>query len=122
MPVNFSDEQISNYDDKKNKNVEKKESLMDKINNFLLRFSRVPLKEKLFFVQHLKVMLHAGISLSKAVKTLSLQADNKYFQKILTDIGNKIEKGNSFSSSLAPYHDVFGEMFISMIEAGEISG
>lgn len=121
MPVNFSDEQISNYD-KKVSHAESKISVMEIINNFLLRFSKVPLKEKLFFVQHLKVMLHAGISLSKAIKTLSLQADNKYFQKILADIGGKVEKGNSFSDSLALYRDVFGEMFISMIEAGEISG
>lgn len=121
MPVNFSDEQISNYD-KKVKDTAPKVSMMEKINNFLLRFSRVPLKEKLFFVQHLKVMLHSGISLSKAITTLSLQAENKYFKKVLVDIGGKIEKGNSFSSALAPYHDVFGEMFISMIEAGELSG
>ncbi len=100
----------------------KEESLINRINNYLLKFSRVPLKEKLFFVQHLGVMLKAGISLSKALQTLSLQTKNKYFAFILSDIAIKVEKGESFAECLKPYQNVFGELFISMIEAGEISG
>ncbi len=100
----------------------KEESLINRINNYLLKFSRVPLKEKLFFVQHLSVMLKAGISLSKALQTLSLQTKNKYFAFILSDIAIKVEKGESFAECLKSYQNVFGELFISMIEAGEISG
>lgn len=96
--------------------------VMNRINNFLLKFSRVPLREKLFFVQHLGVMLKAGISLSVALKTLSAQTKNKYFIFILTDISAKVEKGVSFAESLMPYKKVFGELFIAMIEAGELSG
>ena len=33
-----------------------------------------------------------------------------------------MEKGTSFAESLTKYKKVFGEMFISMIEAGELSG
>ncbi|RLC36686.1 hypothetical protein DRH27_04875 [Candidatus Falkowbacteria bacterium] len=97
-------------------------SLIDKINDQLLKFSRVPLKEKLFFVQHIGIMLKAGISLSVALKTLSLQTTNKYFIKILTDVSEKVEKGSTFADSLKLYPKVFGELFINMIEAGEISG
>jgi len=95
---------------------------MDKINNYLLRFSRIPLKEKLFFVQHLGIMLKAGISLARALKTLARQTDNKRFAKILDDIAEKVEKGNTFSDSLKDHEKVFGELFINMVEAGEISG
>lgn len=104
-------------------NEEKTElSLMDKINNYLLKFSKVPLKERLFFVQHLGVMLKSGISLSIALKTLAKQTKNKYFIKILNDISEKVEKGTSFSDSLRQYEKIFTQMFISMIEAGEASG
>lgn len=99
-----------------------KGSLMDKINVFLAKLSRVPLTEKLFFVRHLAVMLKAGISLSAALKTLAKQTKNKYFVKILTDVSSKVEKGVNFTESLKPYQKVFGELFINMIEAGEISG
>jgi len=124
MAVNLSTLQ-KNGDEKKEQNsfVEKKSfSLIAKINDQLLKFSRVPLKEKLFFVQHIGIMLKAGISLSVALKTLSLQSTNKYFVKILTEVSENVEKGSTFADSLKLYPKIFGELFINMIEAGEISG
>ena len=78
-----SDEQIAKNTDKDNSEQKKELSLIDKINNYLLKFSRVPLKEKLFFVQHLNIMLKAGISLSRALYTLSEQSENLLFKSIL---------------------------------------
>ena len=100
----------------------KSESLITKINAYLQKFSRVPLKEKLFFVQYLGIMLKTGISLAVALNTLAEQTKNKYFNSILLEIAQKVEKGTSFSDSLRPYKKIFGEMFVSMIEAGEMSG
>ena len=110
------------YAEKYSPGKKKSSSLMDKINNQLLKFSRVPLKEKLFFAQHLSIMLKAGISLSVALNTLSKQTTNKYFIKILTDVSAKVEKGGTFASALKLYPKIFGELFISMIDAGELSG
>ncbi|MDP2766235.1 MAG: type II secretion system F family protein, partial [Candidatus Methanoperedens sp.] len=66
----------------------------------------MPLKEKLFFVQYLSVMLKAGISLSVALKTLTKQAENKFFAKILKEISGSVEKGVSFAESLRPYKKI----------------
>ncbi|MDP2830599.1 MAG: type II secretion system F family protein, partial [bacterium] len=63
-----------------------------------------------------------GISLSVALKTLTKQAENKFFAKILKEISGSVEKGVSFAESLRPYKKIFGELFINMIEAGEVSG
>ncbi len=118
MPVNFNKDSES-----ENKSNEEEElSQMDKINNYLLRFSKVPLKEKLFFVQNLSLMLKSGISLSIALTTLATQTQNKRFSSILIEIGKKVESGNTFSDSMKKHKKVFGEMFISMVEAGELSG
>ncbi len=115
MPVNFSKKELSI-------NNNSKQSTIDKINEYLLKFSRVPIKERLFFVQHLGLMLKSGISLSIALYTLAAQTKNKYFQKILNNVGKKVEEGTSFAEALKPHQKIFGEMFISMIEAGELSG
>jgi type IV pilus assembly protein PilC len=96
--------------------------LVERINLILLKFSRVPLKEKLFFVQHLSIMLKAGISLSASLKTLAKQSENKYFLFILNEVSLRVEKGMSFTDSLRPFEKIFGELFINMIEAGELSG
>jgi type IV pilus assembly protein PilC len=105
-----------------NSEEEKELTTVQKIDLWLLRFTRVPLKERLFFVQNLGLMLKSGISLSAALRTLSSQTANKRLQAALAEIAEKVESGNTFAESLKKYHDIFGEMFISMVEAGEISG
>ncbi len=122
MTVNLPTEQTEKNDLSSSENHSAKNSKIEKINDWLLRFSRVPLKEKLFFVQHLGLMLRAGISLSRALKTLSEQTKNPLFKKVLADIGLQVEKGKSFGEALKNYKKIFGELFINMIEAGEISG
>lgn len=114
MSVNLSPQKIESET--------KKESISEKINNLFLKFSRVPLKEKLFFVQHLGIMLKAGISLAVALKTLASQSENKKFANILEQMSADVEKGKSFSEGLKPHEEIFGELFVNMIEAGEISG
>jgi type IV pilus assembly protein PilC len=123
MPVNFSPDQIESGNSSEDLiEVSKFKLYMQKIDDMLLRLSRVPLKERLFFVQHLSLMLKAGISLSSSLQTLAKQTKNKFFIKILYDLSKKVEEGKTFAESLAKWDYVFGEMFISMIEAGEISG
>ncbi|MEA3398441.1 MAG: type II secretion system F family protein [Patescibacteria group bacterium] len=121
MPINFTREQLKDAGNDEEDNDDK-QTLIEKINTFLLKFSRVSLKERLFFVRHLGIMLKAGISLSVCLKTLSQQTKNKYFIKILIDISSHVEKGSTLADSLRPYESTFGELFISMVEAGEISG
>lgn len=99
-----------------------KKTFLNKINAFLLKMSRVPLKEKLFFVQYLAIMLKSGISLSAGLKTLSKQTENKNFANIILALSKSVERGVTFTDSLRPFEKVFGELFISMIEAGELSG
>ncbi|NIA18308.1 MAG: hypothetical protein GWO79_00270 [Actinobacteria bacterium] len=120
MPINLpkkntEQEKIDNED-------AKPMSVINKINDFLLRFSRIPLKEKLVFVQHLSVMLKAGIPLSAALKTLSEQSENKLFKKILTQITDEVVSGVSLAQGLKPHKKTFGELFINMVESGELSG
>lgn len=89
---------------------------------FLEKFSSIPISEKLFFVQNLGIMLKAGISLSVALKTLAKQTSNKRFSRIISDISGNVEKGVSFTESLKPHEKIFGQLFVNMIESGEISG
>lgn len=120
MVVNFSPQQVGQNDGIEEE--KQKVPLMEKLNNYVMKLSKVPVKEKLFFVQHLSIMLKSGISLAIALKTLSVQTENKYFSTILNEIAGEVEKGKTFSESLSPYSKVFGELFINMIEAGELSG
>lgn len=82
----------------------------------------VALRDKIVFTKNLQIMIRTGMSLSRSMLTLAEQTDNKYFKKILADVQQNIEKGNTFADSLKKYPRVFNEIFVSMVESGELSG
>ncbi len=93
-----------------------------KIKNWINQPRKIPLSQKIFFVQQLEVMLKAGISLSAALKTLSQQTTSKSFKIILNDLQKSVEKGNLLSKGLENHRKIFSELFINMIKAGEVAG
>jgi type IV pilus assembly protein PilC len=93
--------------------------ILSKVNIF---GHRVKLKDKIIFASNLSSMLSAGLSLSRALSVLSKQTNNKNFKRIIDQVGEKINKGDSFSRALASYPKVFPEVFVAMIEAAEESG
>lgn len=98
------------------------QNFLNQVDDFLLRFQRIPSSEKIFFIQHLGTMTKAGISLAKALEALAKQTKNKRFKKIINDIHHKVEKGQTLHESLKSYPKIFNELFVNMVEAGEISG
>lgn len=88
------------------------------------RFSlfRVPLSQKIFFAENLRVMIRAGLSYTEAFKTLVLQAENKNWRAILQDIADRIERGETFAAALTHHEKTFPPLFINMIRVGEVSG
>ena len=97
-------------------------NLVAKINDALIRMSPIPADEKLFFVRNLCVMLKAGVPLLSALQTLGKQSVNKHFIQVISDTSKAVEKGKSFTEALKLNPEVFGELFINMVEAGELSG
>jgi len=86
------------------------------------RFQRVSIKDKIIFTHNIQIMLRTGLSLSAALKTLALQTDNLKFSKILSKIHENVDSGTAFSDALRKYPEIFNELFISMVESGELSG
>jgi type IV pilus assembly protein PilC len=98
------------------------QTLIARLNDALIRISPIPADEKLFFVRNLCVMLKAGVPLLSALQTLGKQSANKHFIQVISDTSKAVEKGKSFTEALKLNSNVFGELFINMVEAGEVSG
>lgn len=97
---------------------EKKEKKLE-ISKILKRVSNV---DKMLFTRHLGVMLHAGLSFSRAITVLAEQTGNAYFREILESVREDIQKGNQMADSLAKYPKVFNDLFVNMIRVGEMGG
>ncbi len=91
--------------------------------NFSIPFlSGVSLVDKIMFFRNLLVMINAGVSLPRALGILSEQVKNKKFKKIISEIKEKVVRGETFSDSLKNYPQIFNNLFVSMIKVGEESG
>lgn len=104
----------------------KKEKILSpleiKLNDWAAKLSRISFVEKIFFVDHLRTMIHASLSLVEALEILAKEMENKKFKKIILEIKNEVEKGRQLSEVLAEYPKVFPPIYVSMVASGEISG
>lgn len=92
------------------------------IGDLIGRFRTVSLAEKMFFARNLSVMVSAGLSLNRALVALAEEATSKKFKKIIAEVNASVAKGTTFADALRRHHDVFGDLFINMVEVGETTG
>ncbi|MBI2054927.1 MAG: type II secretion system F family protein [Candidatus Sungbacteria bacterium] len=92
--------------------------------SYLLTFSigGVSLVDRMVFARNLGVMVGAGISVTRALEALEEQSKNKKFKLVIGDVKKRIREGISLSAALNAHRQVFGDFFVHMIEAGEVSG
>ncbi|MFA5022960.1 MAG: type II secretion system F family protein [Candidatus Paceibacterota bacterium] len=83
---------------------------------------RVKMKDKIIFANNLSAMISAGLPLARALSVMARQTSSKYFKKILGEVENRINKGESLSRALANYPQIFPEVFVAMIAASEETG
>lgn len=96
--------------------------LEQKLNDWVANISHIPFVQKIFFVDHLRTMIHASLSLVEALGILGKEMENKKFKKITEQIKIEVEKGRPLSEVLGEYPKVFPHIYVKMIAAGEISG
>lgn len=83
---------------------------------------KVKSKDLAVFCKQLYAMLKAGVTLVTSLDILQQQTENKRLTKIIKIMYEDLQKGNTFSEALSRHKDVFPSIFISMVEAGELSG
>ncbi|HUT31669.1 MAG TPA: type II secretion system F family protein [Sedimentisphaerales bacterium] len=67
-------------------------------------------------------MIEGGITLTAAVETIAEDIENKYLQKVLRHVLAMMEKGESFSDSIAQFPNVFNQLSYAILLAGESGG
>lgn len=85
-------------------------------------FDSVSPKEKMFFTEHLALMLKGGLPLTEALEVLKGETKSKVFKKALGDVIKRILEGESLSKSLGQYPGIFDKFFRNIIMVGEESG
>lgn len=94
----------------------KKGNLFSKFTN------RVGAKDRIIFTRQLATLINAGLPLAQSLRTLTDQTENKKLVSITNEILASIEGGSSLSAAFAKHPDVFNDVYIALIAAGEASG
>lgn len=94
----------------------KKGDLFSKLTN------RVSAKDRVIFTRQFATLINAGLPLAQSLRTLVDQTQNKRLVSIINGIITSVEGGSSLSVAFAKYPDVFNDVYVSLIAAGETSG
>jgi len=74
------------------------------------------------FCRQFSTMIDAGLPLLQCLEILHNQQENKTFKKMLKQIKESVETGETFADSLKKYPHVFNALFVNMVAAGEAGG
>ena len=83
---------------------------------------KIILKELPAFTRQLAAMLSSGMPIVQTLEALENQTDHKVFKDIIMGVRTQIEGGASLTEALKRYPDVFSELYVSMLQAGEMGG
>ena len=83
---------------------------------------KVTLKDLSVFSRQFATMVNSGLSLLRALNILVDQTENKELARVLGEVRNDIETGNSLSSGMAKHPDAFPPLMVNMCKAGEVGG
>ncbi len=86
------------------------------------KFSRITKKELILFSTQLGTMLKAGLPITRSLRAIISQINNKKFKAALEEIVDAIEKGRTFYNSLALFPEFFDDIYVATVQIGEISG
>ena len=67
-------------------------------------------------------IIGAGVTVTKALSLLTLQTENKILRAVIEECREQIEKGDTLAEAMARHRDVFTDLFITLVAAGEASG
>ncbi|WP_313279053.1 type II secretion system F family protein [Timonella senegalensis] len=83
---------------------------------------KVKLKDIAIMLRQMATMIGAGLSLIRALSTLTEQTENPTLRGILNTVRTDVETGLSLSAGLAKHPLVFPPLMINMVKAGETGG
>jgi len=90
--------------------------------DLLARFRRVKADDLVVATRQLSTMVSSGMSLLRALYVIEEQTESDILREAFVDVRKDVEAGLSLSAALAKHPDVFHELYVAMVAAGETGG
>ena len=86
------------------------------------RGKRVRLNEMVVMSRQLASLVRAGIPINECLYTVAAQTESLFLREILQQVRKDILSGSSFTEAVSRHPQVFPELYIALIRAGEAGG
>jgi type IV pilus assembly protein PilC len=93
---------------------------LEKLNE--INIGGVPMKDKVVFMRQMSTMVGAGLPLSRSLEIMTQQTANPLFKRVLKNVLDSVQSGKTLADSFRQEEEVFDNITINLIEAGEESG
>jgi type IV pilus assembly protein PilC len=84
--------------------------------------SGVSIKDKAVFASKLSVLVDAGVPILRSLDLLRRQQQKAKFRRALTAMNQDVNQGDSLAQAMRRWPQVFDNLSIAMVEAGETGG
>ena len=84
--------------------------------------TKVSSKDRIIFTRQFATLIGAGLPMARSLKTAAEQSASKPMKAVVEDVTASVESGKSLSDALAQHPDVFGDVYLALVAAGEVSG
>ncbi|MDQ3815521.1 MAG: type II secretion system F family protein [Armatimonadota bacterium] len=102
--------------------VTKEAAKGEKKPGFMMRFKKIKLNDLSIFCRQFATMINAGVSLVRCLSVLELQTPNPRLKLAVRDVQNKVEAGETLSRAMMHHNNIFNNLFIGLVRAGEVGG
>src|ERR671914_1309064 len=88
----------------------------------LARSKRVKPDDLVIASRQLATMVQSGMSLLRALYVIEEQTESDKLREVWIEVRKDIEAGVALSDALKRHPDVFNELYVAMVQAGETGG
>src|SRR5215218_4086736 len=90
--------------------------------DILAGFKRVKADELVIATRQLSTMVNSGMSLLRSLYVIEEQTENDKLRDIWIEVRKDVEAGLALSDALAKHPDLFNDLYVAMVQAGETGG
>jgi type IV pilus assembly protein PilC len=90
--------------------------------DLLERFKKVKADELTVATRQFSTMVSSGMSMLRALYVLEEQQENPKLKEAFSQVRKDVEAGLALSDALARHPDIFNELYVAMVAAGETGG
>jgi len=92
------------------------------LSDLLPRFDAITSEDLIIFSRQLATLIGAGIPFMASFNALEEQTENPTLRRVINQVRRDVEGGSTFAEALGKHPNVFSNLYVSMVKAGETGG